>query len=229
MTDHQPQDDRQSEAEVLASYLTRLQAGVDAPPDELDADLADFTRSLTEFHTADTLDRATRDRMWQGALARLPQPEPATATSPDVNRLEQILVRLRRTTQLAAAASILAVILAGALVIAMLNDGDAVTNRITDSPNTLTDRSVSTFGGFVPVVMATREMPPGTQITADMVSVVLWPQGIPLPGPVFDDLDDVVGMFVRGHTSRYMPLLTFNMHDVAPPSIEPPTVPANSA
>lgn len=156
--------------------------------------------------------------------------------------MQQANRTLRRVSMTMAAVNIVVITFVAALVIAVLNREVPPPQVIVASPNTAATVNATNAGlvdsvqgnpivtgswdtlqntAFRPVVMAVQPMPPGTHITADMLTVMMWPADVPLPGPVFSDVETVVGMYVRGHTSQFEPILGFNMSETGPP-IPPP-------
>jgi len=213
----------------LYDYIEELRReAADSPPVELDGRDIEFAEKLVAAHQS-APGAAARQRMWQAALALATNGEPMgepdvamTETTLSVESQSPNVVKMpsRRNFPLTAAASLIVAVLAG-LFMALMNIPQETRPDIVN----LVATQVSDPGvpeGFMPVVMASVAMAPGTQISEDMLMTVMWPEEMPLPGPIYTDPDALVGQYVRGQTSQTMPLLEFNMTEDGPRSFEMP-------
>ncbi len=219
------------DSDLLVQYITQLKDDLTAPaPAGLDDKSITFAQQLVNSRRRKPA-ALTKERMWQAALATaeqtdqtppakiIPMPGSAITLPQESARLAQRQNKRRRGYSITAAASLFFAIAMGLLL--------ATTGRldITEEPDQVgggTAVAQTIQAGFIPVVMASEPILPGTLIEADMLTTVMWPEELPLPGPVYSDVEEVIGMYCRGETSDFMPLLNFNMTDDTPISFEMP-------
>ena len=96
--------------------------------------------------------------------------------------------------------------------------GVTVVMQPESTPDTPAPAVANQPTGYISVVTATQTLEAGTQITPDMLTVVMWPEDAERPGPIVSNPTDVIGMYIRGQTSQYMPVLQYNVTDEAPPT-----------
>ncbi len=151
--------------------------------------IAQFVQELLKLNQDHELDESARQQMWQQALQR--------------NKKHPT----RFVHWLVVAAAVLLLFMIGIVTIirSELKPVPSIANQPTPS-------------GYISVVTATQPLSVGTQITAQMVTVVMWPADAALPGPTYSNPMDVIGLYVRGQTSQYMPVLQYNVTTETPPA-----------